>query len=102
MALVATNLDSAVPGSLRVKRITIALDNSYPNPAGYTLTAALFGFQYLHHAVVLGFVGVPVLCGEYAFNSATNNLQMLTSAGVLVANAVNHVGTSLNVEGYGN
>lgn len=102
MALTPTVLGSSVPGNLRRTRIVVALDNSYPNPAGYAFTPAMFGFQFLAHVVVIGFATVPVNCGEFVYDEVANKLQMLTSAGVLVANAVNLVGTSLNVEGYGN
>ena len=101
MALTATALGSAVPGNLRVSRITVALDASYPT-GGYTITPALFGFQFLDHAVVTTFTGVPVNCGEFAFNEVTNKLIMLTSAGVQVTAATSLVGTSVNIEGYGN
>lgn len=103
MALTSTILGSSVPGNLRRARIVVTGDTSYPNPAGYTITAALFGFQYLAHAVLIGPNQVNgTVVGDASFNEATNALHFVAPSGSEVANATNVSAISFNMEGYGN
>lgn len=101
MALTTTPLGRSVPGNLARVRTVIAADASYPT-GGYTITPALFGFQFLGHAVAVSFAAIPVGCAEYVYNEATGKLQFLVSAGTEVTNGTSLVGTLINMEGYGN
>lgn len=101
MALTSTILGRAVPGNLARVRAVITGDSSYTT-GGYTVTPALFGFQYLAHAVCTGPVGASTVAADAALNQTTNKLIFLAPSGAEVAAATNVSAISFNVEGYGN
>lgn len=110
MALTATLERQAVPGASVGKDFLVALDSSYPNPAGYAITPATFGFIVLRRIVYSGAATIaagayePVIVNTYDSNgnitSAALHLVVGTT-GVEVANAVNLSTSSLSfyVEG---
>jgi len=101
MALTSTILGQAVPGNLRRVRIVVTGDSSYPT-GGYSITPALFGLQYLGHAVCTGPVAGSAVAADAALNQTTNKLLFLAPAGTEVTAATNVSAISFNVEGYGN
>lgn len=101
MAITSLVLGSAVPGNLRRVRAVVTGDSSYPT-GGYTITPALFGLQFLGHAVCTGPVGASTVAADAALNQTTNKLMFLAPAGSEVTAATNVSTISFNVEGYGN
>lgn len=98
MAATVSIKQSAVPGASVKQQSLIALDTSYPNPAGYVFTAASFGFNILRQ--IIGFDPATVAAGLYTvviiptFNTdntiASFALHLIVgTTGVEVANAVN-------------
>jgi hypothetical protein len=75
-------------------------DTSYPT-GGYTLTPALFGYTTLTGAIAHCLVGIPTNAAGFSFNPATLKLQLLTTAGVEVAAAVNVSTVSVLISGEG-
>lgn len=103
MAVTVTTQNFAAPGASIAKTVAVALDSSYPNPAGYVLTPATFGFNVLRRIVYAAAATLaagayePVLIPTYSTDQA-NGTQIITSValhlivgstGVEVANAVN-------------
>jgi hypothetical protein len=101
MAITSVVLGQAVPGNLRRVRAVVTGDSSYPT-GGYTITPALFGLQYLNHAVCTGPVGGSAVASDAALIQTTNKLLFLAPAGTEVTAATNVSAISFNVEGYGN
>lgn len=102
MAVTATILGRAVPGNLARVRAVITGDTSYPT-GGYLITPALFGFQFLGHAVCTGLSSIGgTVVGDAVFNEATNRLLFVSPAGTEVANATNVSTITVNLEGFGN
>lgn len=112
MAKTVTQVSRGVPGAAISVDATVALDASYPNPAGYVFTAADFGLSVLRK---LNFNQFITLAGA-AFEAAlipTYNADNVTLAsvalhlivgttGVEVANAVDVHTTSFKVTADGN
>lgn len=111
MAVTATLVGiPVVPGASYQKLYTLTADNSYPNPAGYVLTPATFGFSVLKKivdaipaTVAAGkweIVLVPTYASDGSMTSVALHL-IVSTTGVEVANGVDtstFVGT-LIVEG---
>lgn len=87
------------PGDKYQQRATVALDNSYPNPAGYVFTAASFGLTRLRAikniepvnlpaAATWVYWIVPTLDSDGYITSFAMHLAVVTT-GVEVANGVN-------------
>lgn len=106
MTVAATIESSAVPGASVRKNVLLALDNSYPNPAGYVLTPATFGLTLLKSICYAGAgtltAGLyePVLIPTYASDGSGNIVSIalhliVGTTGVEVANAVNVSAASL-------
>lgn len=95
---VAQNGIPVVPGATYRKLFTFTGDTSYPNPAGYVLNAATFGFTILKNIIsvnpatvaagVWEIVIVPTYAADGSISSAALHL-VVNSTGVEVANAVN-------------
>lgn len=88
----------AVPGASVQQQSLIALDASYPNPAGYVFTPASFGFSLIRK--IVGIDPATLAAGLYTvvlvptFNTdgtvASFALHLIVgTTGVEVANAVN-------------
>jgi hypothetical protein len=101
MAITATIIGSAVPGNLRRVRAVVTGDTSYAT-GGYTITPALFGFQFLGHYVVVGPTGASTVAAEAAQNPANGKLLFLAPSGSEVTAATNVSAVSFYLEGYGN
>jgi hypothetical protein len=112
MSVTATVEAVAVPGASIRKKFLLALDNSYPNPAGYVLTPATFGLSTLKEVTFSGAASLPaglyepVLIPTYATDGSGNILSIalhliIGTTGAEVANAVDvHTSTlAFAVEG---
>ena len=100
MSVTITARPPIVPGASIQVQNTIALDNSYPNPAGYVFTPASFGFNIIRKIINIEAINIPAAATWLYWivpTFATDNLSMtsfalhlaVTSTGVEVANAVN-------------
>ena len=63
MAITVAVKKTTVPGARQKKEVDIALDNSYPNPAGYVLTPATFGLGRIASLIFAG--GATLAAGLY-------------------------------------
>lgn len=63
MSATITQKSSAVPGASVVQQSIVALDATYPNPAGYVFTPASFGFTILRR--ILGFDPATLAAGLF-------------------------------------
>ena len=110
MSATKTPNNQAVPGAFIRKNYSIALDNSYPNPAGYVFTPEDFGLKAIREisapsAATLAAgknnaVIIPTYSGDFITSFALH--LVVASTGLEVANAVD-VSTStysLTVEGF--
>lgn len=91
---------ASVPGNWTRKLFTVVGDSSYPNPAGYVLTPASFGFSVLRKvadpiaSTVAAGAWDPVIVPTYAndgsgaITSVALHL-IVNTTGVEVANGVN-------------
>lgn len=105
-ATIATN-SSAVPGASVEKLVTVTLDNSYPNPAGYVFTAASFGLTVLRKVAFNAFTTLLGAKNEAAiiptYNSDGQTIASVAvhlivgTTGVEVANAVDVSTTSFSL-----
>jgi hypothetical protein len=95
----AVKIGPTVPGASVHVSETLALDNSYPNPAGYVFTPASFGLTYLKKIVNIEPTSlaaaatwtywiVPTFNSDGTIASFAFHLAVV-STGVEVANAVN-------------
>lgn len=98
MAAVILQLERTVPGAQFLWSGTITGDTSYPNPAGYVLTPASFGFTVLRRVIECraanvaagAYTPVPVITNNADGSIATISLHLLVATtAVEVANAVN-------------
>jgi len=107
MDATVVTISSAVPGASVEKLVTVTLDNSYPNPAGYVFTAASFGLTVLRTVVfnafttLLGAKNEPVLIPTYNADGVTLAsvaLHLIVgTTGNEVANAVDVSTTSFSL-----
>ena len=106
MAATITIENAAVPGASIRKNVLVALDASYPNPAGYVLTAATFGLTYLKSICYAGAGTLaagtfePVIMPTYATDASGNissvALHLIVgTTGVEVANTTSVATSSL-------
>lgn len=100
MAVTLTLGTKRVPGSASRVPVTIQGDNSYPNPAGYVVTAAQLGLNRITKidnpiaATVASGVWDPVVVPTYLGDGTSDMSQfalhlIVNTTGVEVANAVN-------------
>lgn len=114
MAVTITKVSQAVPGASLQVSTTVALDNSYPNPAGYVFTPASFGLNRITKIVNVEPVNLPAAAtwvywivptatsdGSGAIASFALHLAVVAT-GVEVANAVNVSTASYNIVVDGN
>jgi hypothetical protein len=109
MSATATRNSRTVPGADTLQTIDFALDNSYPNPAGYPLTPGSFGLTLLRRITecrarnVASAIYTPVLnitSANGVITAAALQLVVATT-GVQVANAVDVSAASFHIVGEG-
>lgn len=98
MAATTVVNSSAVPGASVESLVTVTLDASYPNPAGYVFTAASFGLTVLRKVVFSAFTTLLGARNEAViiptYNSDGQTLasvaihMVISTTGAEVANAV--------------
>ena len=112
MSVTITQVAKAVPGASEQRTTTVALDNSYPNPAGYVFTPASFGLTVIRKianiepnnlpaAATWVYWIVPTYDASGNITSFALHLAVV-STGVEVANGVNVSTASFNIVVEGN
>lgn len=107
MAVTITQISQAVPGAAKQLALTVALDNSYPNPSGYVFNAASFGVQLIRKIANIEPVNLPAAATwvywivptyDPTGNIVSFALHLaVVSTGLEVANAVNVSTASYNI-----